>query len=306
MGAWVADGWYSGYLGFGLLTGIGTEGIGRSTYGKTPALMAQLEIEYEDGSREVIVTDTSWKVFGDGPIREADFLMGESYDARRERPVGPVPALMTAVGIKRFWPRTTDIPGHVQRIPQSRCRVGGRSNQATAVDLGFRRPPKLEAFPGVPVRATEEIEPVAVTSPEQGVYIFDLGQNFAGVVRLKVKGPAGTRIRLRFGEMLHPDGRLMTENLRKARAHDDYMLQRRPGRRNLHTAIHLPRFPICRSHRLSGRAAARRDHRHCAAFRHAAGERVRVLRPDGQSAVSEHRLDAAGQLHGPAHRLSPT
>ena len=51
LGAWVADGWYSGYIGFGLLTSIGTEGIGRYTYGKTPALMAQLEIEYADGSR---------------------------------------------------------------------------------------------------------------------------------------------------------------------------------------------------------------------------------------------------------------
>src|SRR5262249_29670141 len=49
--AWVADGWYSGYIGFGLLTAIGTEHIGRYTYGKTPALMTQLEIEYTDGSR---------------------------------------------------------------------------------------------------------------------------------------------------------------------------------------------------------------------------------------------------------------
>ncbi len=58
LGAWVADGWYSGYIGFGLLTGIGTEAIGRYTYGKTPALMAQLEIEYVDGSRQTIASDT--------------------------------------------------------------------------------------------------------------------------------------------------------------------------------------------------------------------------------------------------------
>ena len=86
LGAWVADGWYSGYIGFGLLTGIGTEKIGRYTYGKTPAIMAQLEIEYADGSRETVVTDKSWKVTGDGPIREGDFLMGEFYDARKETP----------------------------------------------------------------------------------------------------------------------------------------------------------------------------------------------------------------------------
>ena len=57
IGAWVADGWYSGYVGFGLLTGMGTEKSGRATYGKTPALMSQLEIEYSDGSRQVIATD---------------------------------------------------------------------------------------------------------------------------------------------------------------------------------------------------------------------------------------------------------
>ena len=48
--------------------------------------MGQLEMEYDDGTREVVSTDASWKVSGEGPIREADFLMGESYDARREIP----------------------------------------------------------------------------------------------------------------------------------------------------------------------------------------------------------------------------
>src|SRR5437016_735838 len=86
IGAWVADGWHSGYLGFGLLTGIGTEHIGRYSYGKTPAFMAQLEVEYSDGSSETVVTDPSWKVTGEGPIQEADFLMGEVYDARKETP----------------------------------------------------------------------------------------------------------------------------------------------------------------------------------------------------------------------------
>ena len=71
---------------FGLLIGIGTEKIGRYTYGKTPAVMAQLEIEYDDGSRQIDRHGRSWKVTGDGPIREADLLMGEFYDARQEMP----------------------------------------------------------------------------------------------------------------------------------------------------------------------------------------------------------------------------
>jgi len=237
LGAWVADGWYSGYVGFGLLTGIGTEGIGRYTYGKTPAVMAQLEIEYADGSRERVVTDTSWKVTGAGPIQEADFLMGESYDARQEN---------------RGWSEAgfddsqwepairAEDNGRVQakfyefQNPES---GGNPKIEGREVDLGFKRPPKLEAFPGVPVRAIEEIKPVGLSSPSNGVHIFNLGQNFAGVVRLKVKGPAGTRIRLRYGEMLHPDGQLMTENLRKARATDVYVLRGDPNGES-----YVPRF----------------------------------------------------------------
>jgi len=226
IGAWVGDGWYSGYIGFGLLTGIGTEQIGRYSYGKTPALMAQLEIEYTDGSRETIVTDKSWKVTGDGPVREGDFLMGEFFDARKEM------AGWDTVGFKdAAWeqailaadnghPTATFFEFQNPAHPVGKVEIKGRP-----VDLGFNRPPKLEAFPGVPVRVTQEIKPVAMTSPTNGVYIFNLGQNFAGVARLKVKGSAGTTIQLRYGEMLHPDGRLMTENLRKARAVDHYVLR---------------------------------------------------------------------------------
>ncbi len=228
LGAWIADGWYSGYVGFGLLTGLGTESVGRYIYGKTPALMAQLEIDYADGSREVIASDASWKVFGGGPIRQADFLMGEFYDARLETPGWASPGYDDS-----DW-EAAILAADNDRVPATfiefRNPAPGQpvKKQPREVDLGFQCPPKLEAFPGVPVRSIEEIEPVEVTSPEEGVTIFNLGQNFAGVARLKVKGPAGTRVRLRFGEMLHPDGRLMTENLRKARAHDYYVLRGDP------------------------------------------------------------------------------
>jgi alpha-L-rhamnosidase len=229
VGAWVADGWYSGYIGFGLLTGIGTEKIGRYIYGKTPAIMAQLEIEYADGSRETVATDASWKTTGDGPIREADFLMGEFYDARKETPGWTKPGFND-----RKWEPAIlaqdggSVPATFYEFrnpeqPGEKLEVKGRP-----VDLGFKSPPKFEAFPGVPVRVTEEGRPVAITSPTNGVYIFNLGQNFAGVVRLKVKGRAGTTIQLRHGEMLHPDGTLMTENLRKARAIDHYVLRGDP------------------------------------------------------------------------------
>ncbi|MEY2430228.1 MAG: alpha-L-rhamnosidase [Verrucomicrobiota bacterium] len=229
IGAWVADGWYSGYIGFGLFTGLGTEHIGRYTYGKTPAFMTQLEIDYTDGSRETVVTDSSWKVTGAGPIQQADLLMGESYDARDEMAGWDTSGFDDSkweAAIRAEENGSAQATFYEFQNPNADQGLGIRGRE---VDLGFKRPPRLEAFPGVPVRRVQEIRPIAITSPTNDVYIFNLGQNFAGVARLKVKGPAGTKIRIRYGEMLHPDGRLMIENLRKARATDFYFLRGDPS-----------------------------------------------------------------------------
>src|SRR5258708_39346502 len=79
LGAVVADGGDARYVGFGLLAGYGPNNVGRYFYGKTPALLAQLEIDYTDGMHAVVVTDGSWRVTDRGPNREAAILMGESY-----------------------------------------------------------------------------------------------------------------------------------------------------------------------------------------------------------------------------------
>jgi len=121
IGAVVADGWYSGYVGYGVLVGYGPYKSGRCFYGKTPALMAQLEIEYEDGKSETIVTDASWKVTGDGPLREADIQAGAKPTSRREKPtmhagkcpVGRSPDSMTDNGKPQYRPRTTAVSSHL-------------------------------------------------------------------------------------------------------------------------------------------------------------------------------------------------
>jgi alpha-L-rhamnosidase len=83
----------------------------------------------------------------------------------------------------------------------------------------------LEAHPGSPVRVTDILKPVSVKEPKPGVFVFDLGQNFSGWARLRVKGPAGTAVTLRFAEMLNPDGTIYTANLRGARCTDRYILR---------------------------------------------------------------------------------
>ncbi len=219
IGAVVADGWYAGYVGYALLCGYGPQKLGRNLYGKTPALLLQLEVEYADGSRETIGTDASWQVTDKGPHREADFLMGESYDARLELTGWDRPGY-AAEG----W--ETAIPaGENGSLKVPFFEPGG----AREVELGFQRPGRLQAYAAQPIRVVAELPAQRVTEPAPGVHVYDLGQNFAGVIRLKVRGPAGARVQVRYGEMLHADGRLMTENLRRARATDFYTLRGDPG-----------------------------------------------------------------------------
>lgn len=192
IGAVLADGWYSGYIGYGLLVKLETV---RGFYGERPGLLSQLEITYEDGAIQTIATDQTWRA-STGPIQYSDILMGERYDARLEQE-----GWDSASFDDRRW-----------KNARWRAPAEGR----------------VMAYPGVPIRVIREFEPIAVTEPEPGVYIFDLGQNFAGIARLDVTGPAGTQVRMRFGEMLHQDGTLMTENLRKAKATDTYILKGDP------------------------------------------------------------------------------
>lgn len=216
IGAVLADGWYAGYVGYGFLVGLGPNKAGRYMYGKTPAFIAQLELEFEDGSRRVIATDDTWEVSADGPIREADLIMGEAFDARLDVPDWSAPLIDS----DWEWEKAirAEDNGPVWTVFHD-------NRGARKVNIGFREPAKLQAYPAPPIRITEELSAVELTEPEPGTYIFDLGQNFAGVIRLKVEGAEGTRVRIRYGEMLHDDGRLMTENLRKARATDFYTLR---------------------------------------------------------------------------------
>jgi alpha-L-rhamnosidase len=199
LGATLADGWYSGYFAFGVFVkfpGLDPKVNGRYYYGKDPALKAQLEITYADGSTQIIATDKSWKS-SLGPYIEADILMGESYDARKELSGWSAPDYDDS-----SWKSVT---GH----------DGTKA--------------KLEPHPGVPVRPIRELVPVSVKEHKPGTWIFDLGQNIAGVIRLKVKGKAGDKVTIRYAEMLHQDGRLSTENLRCARSVDTYTLKGDPA-----------------------------------------------------------------------------
>lgn len=145
------------------------------------ALLAELRIEYEDGSVEVIGTDSSWQVTEDGPVRMADIYDGETYDATKE-----------TTGWHNAAPETLKIT------------------------------PAITAEYGAPVRAHEVMHPVAVTTAKDGEVIYDFGQNFAGVIHIKLNGKAGQVITVRHAEILNPDGTLNTTFLRTAKATATY------------------------------------------------------------------------------------
>jgi alpha-L-rhamnosidase len=84
---------------------------------------------------------------------------------------------------------------------------------------------KLVAQPSETVQVKQYIEPIKMTEPKKGIYVFDLGQNIAGWIKLKVKGKAGTKVTLRHVERLNPDGTIYTTNLRDSKATDTYVLK---------------------------------------------------------------------------------
>jgi alpha-L-rhamnosidase len=158
-----------------------------------PKAKLQLNIEYEDGTRSSVVTDESWKLTTDGPIRGNNEYDGEDYDARREMP---------------GWSKAG--------FDDSKWETA----QSVALPTG-----ELTAQMAEPLRITEALTPISVKQLKPGVFIFDLGQNMVGWCRLRVSGPKGTTVTMRHAETLNPDGSLYVANLRTARATDNYTLK---------------------------------------------------------------------------------
>jgi alpha-L-rhamnosidase len=158
-----------------------------------PKLLLQLHIEFADGTTTNIVSDESWRLTTNGPITANNEYDGEQYDAQKE-----LTGWSSAGFADTNWQaaEVVSAPGGVL--------CGMRQN---------------------PIRVIDEIKPVAMNEISPGVYIFDLGQNMVGWCKIKVQGPAGTRIALRHAETLDARGELFTNNLRSAKVMDTYVLK---------------------------------------------------------------------------------
>jgi alpha-L-rhamnosidase len=144
------------------------------TVGK-PAFLAKLHITYKDGGTEVIVSDDSWK-YSAGPILKNSVYIGVAYDANK---------------VLDGW----DSPGF-------------DDSSWKPVTIGKAPGGKLEKafFPTVEI--TQEITPVEISSPSEGVWLVDMGVNFTGTYKIKLSGEPGDTISFKFGERIYEDGRV--------------------------------------------------------------------------------------------------
>jgi alpha-L-rhamnosidase len=159
---------------------------------KNRIALVQMNIELEGGQKIEVSTDSTWQA-GRSPITMDSLYDGEDYDARMEQP-GWDKAGFTGTG----WKSAEEKPAPTKLVT-------------------------AQMMP--PIRALQEMTPKRMSNPKPGVFIYDLGQNFSGWVRLKVSGPRGTVVKLRHAELLYEDGTLNVENLRSARATDTYTLK---------------------------------------------------------------------------------
>jgi alpha-L-rhamnosidase len=140
-----------------------------------PVFIAKLLISYKDGSVEEVVSDGSWK-YAFGPIIKNSVYLGVVHDAREEL------AGWNTTG----YDETSWIPADRGKDP------GGMLQEAF--------------FP--PVQVTREIRPQTITSPEPGIFLVDMGENFTGTYRIRLSGNTGDTVTFRFGERIYPDGTL--------------------------------------------------------------------------------------------------
>lgn len=181
VGIILADGWYAGYMGLN----------NREWYGSCPRAAAQLHVEYEDGSKEILETDASWKA-SYGPLLEADIFQGETYDANLE---------LTG------WSNT----GYDD------------SNWKPAV-TGCEDSPAKVVHPGPPVLEHCHIVPEFIDSKDDKI-LLRFPEYICGICSFTVKGKKGSRFSVRHAEILGTDGKLHLDGNRSARCMDTYILK---------------------------------------------------------------------------------
>jgi alpha-L-rhamnosidase len=159
---------------------------------KSKRFILQIRIDLADGSHQEIVSDQHWRSH-EGPITACGIYGGETYDARKEQ------SGWSTFGFNdRDWSAVIETES-----------PGGR----------------LLANTMPPLRVTQTISPVNMTEPRPGVFVVDMGQNFAGWVRVRMQGRRGDSIKLHYSELIDSTGMIDPWTNRKATATDIYVFK---------------------------------------------------------------------------------
>jgi alpha-L-rhamnosidase len=183
IGVMLGNGWYRGYIGY---TGK------KNFYGDDAALFFQMDIVYDDGSTQSVVTDPTWKSSTEA-VLSSELLNGETYDARMQ---------------KTGWNST----GYDD------------SNWKGVMIHDYPRDVLIASY-NEPVRKHEKFVPVKIIKTPKGDQVLDFGQNLVGWVQFRVSGKEGDKVTLYHAEVLDRKGNFYTENLRSAKAKDTYILR---------------------------------------------------------------------------------
>lgn len=213
IGALLGEGWWSG--------GTTYTGSNWNYFGDRQSLLAKLVITYTDGTEKTIVTEPSkWAYFNDGPVLYGSFFQGEAYNALKEKQT-------------EGW----DTPAYDASSWKPAQEIPLEKYMSTAFNNGWVPADDYTEFQltgqfGQTVKAVKELTAVSVKEIRQGVFVYDMGQNMAGVPKVSLSGmEPGRKIHLRFAEVTYPDlpeykenvGMIMLENIRGAMAQDIYI-----------------------------------------------------------------------------------
>lgn len=192
---------HEGENAIGVSLGNGWKALNMSTTGVgvgEHSFTCQLALRYADGTDEWIYSRSNdWFYTREGPVSANGIYQGETYDATRER---------------SGW----DMPGYDMDAAEETWMQAVEFEP----DSGALKAQVLE-----PIRVVRELKPVEVHAMEDGSYVLDMGQNFAGWTRLKVSGDHGHKIKLVHSELIHDDWTLNQITLREMRATDEYTLK---------------------------------------------------------------------------------
>lgn len=182
IGIQLAEGWYAGRFG--------PKRHWHKKLKLTPKVLAQLEIEYADGSQQQIVTDQNWQATQNGPVRTSGLYDGERYNANFE------------------------LPGWAQTGFDSSDWSGVKTSN---IEADVLLQPKRHF-----TAKNKQLLPALSVNKVNSKTIFDLGQNMVGVPKIKVPMLKGQTLKLRFAEGINKDGSLFTQNLGSAKQLDFY------------------------------------------------------------------------------------